>query len=88
MAQQLSENEREPLYNNLKAAAESGWDFSYRWCIKTNEQSNVSLLNVSTIDIIPVDLNAILERNARHLATFHFRLGNIWVNFIPLISLL
>lgn len=77
MAQQLPEEKRGAIYNNLKAAAESGWDFSFRWCIADNEKSaNLSLVNVSTSDIIPVELNAILERNARMLAGFHKTLGN------------
>ncbi|CAL1678702.1 unnamed protein product [Lasius platythorax] len=76
LAQQLPEQERGQLYNDLKAAAESGWDFSYRWCIRTDRNGNLSLINASTSDIIPVDLNAILQRNARLLARFHGILGN------------
>ncbi|XP_014481857.1 PREDICTED: trehalase-like [Dinoponera quadriceps] len=76
LAQQLPEQRREVLYNDLKAAAESGWDFSYRWCVVTNEAGKLSLVNVSTSNIIPVDLNAILERNARLLVRFNGILGN------------
>ncbi|EFN81352.1 trehalase [Harpegnathos saltator] len=76
LAAQLPEQKREELYNELKAAAESGWDFSYRWGVVTNENAKLSLVNVSTSNIIPVDLNAILERNARLLAFFHIILGN------------
>jgi len=76
LAQQVQEQKQVALYNNLKAAAESGWDFSYRWCIQTNKTANVSLLNVSTSDIIPVDLNAILHYNAKLLADFHYKLNN------------
>ncbi|GAB1865733.1 Trehalase [Camponotus japonicus] len=76
LVQQLPEQEREGIYNDLKAAAESGWDFSYRWCIRIDRNANLSLINVSTSDIIPVDLNAILQRNARLLARFHGILGN------------
>ncbi|KAL6424636.1 hypothetical protein ACFW04_009967 [Cataglyphis niger] len=77
LAQPLPEKERGELYNNLKAAAESGWDFSYRWCIRIDRNANLSLINASTSDIIPVDLNAILQRNARLLARFHGILGNL-----------
>ncbi|XP_018313734.1 trehalase [Mycetomoellerius zeteki] len=77
LAQQVLEQERGSIYNDLKAAAESGWDFSYRWCIRTNKDANLSLINVSTSDIIPVDLNAILQRNAKMLARFHSILGNV-----------
>lgn len=76
LAQKLPEAERGAFYNNIKAAAESGWDFSNRWCIGTAENRPVSLLNVSTEDIIPVDLNALLQRNARILSEFHSHLGN------------
>ncbi|XP_036142708.1 trehalase [Monomorium pharaonis] len=76
LVQQMPEERRAAVYNDLKAAAESGWDFSYRWCIRTNKDGNLSLMNVSTSDIIPVDLNAILQRNARYLAHFHGILGN------------
>ncbi|EFN71520.1 Trehalase [Camponotus floridanus] len=76
LVQQLPEQERGEIYNDLKAAAESGWDFSYRWCIRIDRNANLSLINVSTSDIIPVDLNAILQRNARLLARFHGILGN------------
>ncbi|TGZ50282.1 trehalase [Temnothorax longispinosus] len=77
LAQRVPEQARGPIYNNLKAAAESGWDFSYRWCIRTDKAGNLSLVNVSTSDIIPVELNAILQRNARMLAYFHGVLRNM-----------
>ncbi|KYM96555.1 Trehalase [Cyphomyrmex costatus] len=77
LAQQVPEQERGAVYNDLKAAAESGWDFSYRWCIRTNKDANLSLVNVSTSNIIPVDLNAILQRNARMLSRFYGILGNV-----------
>ncbi|EGI59295.1 PREDICTED: trehalase-like [Acromyrmex echinatior] len=81
LVQQVLEQERESIYNDLKAAAESGWDFSYRWCIRTNKNANLSLVNVSTSDIIPVDLNAMLQRNAKMLARFHVILGNVKKNW-------
>ena len=43
------------LYRNLRAACESGWDFSSRWL-----QDNQELGSIHTIDIIPVDLNSLL----------------------------
>ncbi|XP_039312721.1 trehalase isoform X2 [Solenopsis invicta] len=77
LAQQVPDQKRGALYNDLKAAAESGWDFSYRWCIRTNKDANLSLVNVSTSHIIPVDLNAILQQNAKTLARFYGILGNM-----------
>lgn len=45
----------EEVYRNIRAAAESGWDFSSRWFADGN-----SLSTIQTTDIIPVDLNALL----------------------------
>ncbi|KAK2585079.1 hypothetical protein KPH14_008594 [Odynerus spinipes] len=65
---------RAALYNNLKAGAESGWDFSGRWFIGDGESS--SLIDISTINIVAVDLNCFLQRNARILAEFFTILKN------------
>jgi alpha,alpha-trehalase len=43
------------VYRNLRAAAESGWDFSSRWL--TDGQT---LGTVRTLSILPVDLNCLL----------------------------
>ncbi|XP_053996141.1 trehalase-like [Hylaeus anthracinus] len=77
LAQQLPEESRDFFYNNIKAGAESGWDFSNRWFIGRNASETPGLLNISTQDVIPVDLNAILQQNARLLSEFHKILGNI-----------
>lgn len=42
------------LYRHIKAACESGWDFSSRWF------DGDDLLSIVTTDIIPVDLNCLL----------------------------
>lgn len=76
MAQRMPEKSRDFFYNNIKAGAESGWDFSNRWFIRNNNSSTLSLYNISTQYIIPVDLNAILQQNARLLGEFHTLLGN------------
>lgn len=76
LAQQLPEKSRAFLYNNLKAGAESGWDFSNRWFLASNKNEVPTLLNISTQYIIPVDLNAILQQNGRLLSEFHTLLGN------------
>lgn len=65
---------RASFYNDLKAGAESGWDFSGRWFIGPEEDLNLSYIN--TKNIIPVDLNSFLQRNARLLAEFHKILKN------------
>lgn len=43
------------LYRHLRAACESGWDFSCRWL-----GENSHLATIHTTDIIPVDLNCLL----------------------------
>ena len=52
----FSKSEREKLYKNIAAAAESGWDFSSRWF----RDNNIGLASITTTSIIPVDLNAYL----------------------------
>ena len=48
---------REPaqLYRDIRAAAESGWDFSSRWLADSR-----TLATIDTTEIIPVDLNSLL----------------------------
>jgi alpha,alpha-trehalase len=43
------------LYRNLRAAAESGWDFSTRWFADGR-----SLATVDTTETVPIDLNSLL----------------------------
>lgn len=46
---------QDELYRNLRAGAESGWDFSSRWCDEGGR-----LESIRTTDLIPVDLNCLL----------------------------
>ena len=43
------------LYRNIRAAAESGWDFSSRWLA-----DGKTLAAIDTVEVVPVDLNALL----------------------------
>ncbi|RYU96182.1 alpha,alpha-trehalase TreF [Emticicia agri] len=52
---QHSEQKPEELYRHLRAAAESGWDFSSRWFKNPD-----AFHSIHTTDIIPVDLNCLL----------------------------
>ncbi len=45
----------EEVYRNLRAAAESGWDFSSRWFA-----DGKTLGTIHTTELIPIDLNALL----------------------------
>jgi alpha,alpha-trehalase len=50
---------REEVYRNIRAAAESGWDFSSRW-LKKEQDSTFRLSTIHTTEILPVDLNSLL----------------------------
>lgn len=47
-----SEDQRQALFRNIASAAESGWDFSSRWCSDKHDLSSIR-----TTQMIPVDLN-------------------------------
>ncbi|KAG6446640.1 trehalase isoform X1 [Manduca sexta] len=68
-------DKKEELYAELKAAAESGWDFSSRWFI-LNGTNKGNLTNLKTRSIVPVDLNAIMCGNAQIMSEYHARLNN------------
>lgn len=70
-----TEGEKEAFYRELKAVAESGWDFSSRWFI-LNGTNKGNLTNTMATNIIPVDLNSIIYWNAVILADFHKQLNN------------
>jgi alpha,alpha-trehalase len=71
-----SEQEKEEHYAELKAAAESGMDFSSRWFINENGTNEGTLENLKTRYIIPVELNAILHWNAKIISEFYGYAGN------------
>ena len=54
------------VYSDLRAACESGWDFSSRWFKDPNKLSTIQ-----TTEIIPVDLNALLFNLEEVLAKGH-----------------
>lgn len=66
-----TDEEREDHYSELKAAAESGMDFSSRWFINENGTNSGDLRNLKTRSIIPVELNAILYWNAKIISEFY-----------------
>jgi len=67
---EASSQDPKDLYLNLRAACESGWDFSSRWL--TDPQD---LGTIHTTDIIPVDLNSLIYNLERTLAKAN-RLAN------------
>ncbi|MCR5077140.1 MAG: alpha,alpha-trehalase [Prevotella sp.] len=58
------------LYRNLRAAAESGYDFSSRWL-----KDGRTLSTIRTTDVIPVDLNALLVHEERVIARTYQLMG-------------
>ena len=58
------------MYRHLRAAAESGWDFSSRWFKNVKDFSSIH-----TTEIIPVDLNCLLFNLEKTLAEA-YRLSN------------
>ncbi len=54
---------KQALYRNLRAAAESGWDFSSRWLRDPH-----SLGSLETTRLVPVDLNSLLYESERVIA--------------------
>ncbi|KAL4103583.1 hypothetical protein QTP88_018944 [Uroleucon formosanum] len=65
-----TKSEKENFYSELKAAAESGWDFSSRWFV-LNGTNKGSILNTKTRSIVPVDLNSLVYWNAKILSDFY-----------------
>jgi len=59
------------FYRNIRAACESGWDFSARWLADAQ-----SLATIRTTRILPVDLNCLLYKQETLLCNYYLALGN------------
>lgn len=71
LARSLPEERRAALYREIRATAESGWDFSSRWMRDPSD-----LRTLETTALIPVDLNSLLYHAERTIAAFRvFRGG-------------
>lgn len=66
---------KEQLWMDLNAGAESGWDFTSRWYTADGGDNSGTLRDTRTSQILPADLNALLCRNEKTLASFHRLLG-------------
>ena len=55
LAEENKHREPKKLYRDIRAACESGWDFTSRWL-----DDGISLGKIEASDIIPVDLNCLL----------------------------
>ncbi|XP_041494623.1 trehalase [Microtus oregoni] len=74
LANTVQEGDRETLWSELKAGAESGWDFSSRWLVGGTNPDLLS--SIRTSKMIPVDLNAFLCQAEELMSNFYSRLGN------------
>lgn len=54
LGEQAGVNKRE-LYRHVRAAAESGWDFTSRWFTDAKDMNSIH-----TTDLVPVDLNCLM----------------------------
>ncbi|HEX6135871.1 MAG TPA: alpha,alpha-trehalase TreF [Longimicrobiales bacterium] len=62
---------RQAFHRNVRASAESGWDFSSRWMRDPGD-----LRTLETTDLVPVDLNSLLYHTERVIAALRaFRGG-------------
>ncbi|XP_030264648.1 trehalase [Sparus aurata] len=76
LAEGLTDDRKEQLWMDLKAGAESGWDFTSRWYIDGDGHNNGTLRDTRTSQILPADLNALLCLSEKTLASFHRILGD------------
>jgi alpha,alpha-trehalase len=70
LAQTAPDGRRTALYRNLRASAESGWDFSSRWMRDPKD-----LRTLETTDLAPVDLNSLLYHTELTIAALRRRRG-------------
>ncbi|MDF2431386.1 MAG: alpha,alpha-trehalase [Mucilaginibacter sp.] len=70
-AEKLTKQKAGDFYRNIRAAAESGWDFSTRWMDTTGK-----LETIQTTFIIPVDLNCLLYHLELSIAKSYQLQGN------------
>lgn len=70
-AASLAPQLRPSVYRHIRAACESGWDFSSRWLKDPND-----IASIRTTDVVPVDLNSLLFRLEKQLAQWFDAIGN------------
>ncbi|QLE79154.1 alpha,alpha-trehalase [Francisella sp. Scap27] len=62
---------KQDFYRNIRAACESGWDFSSRWFTDTDNFNTIQ-----TTDILPIDLNCYLYGLENSLSTWFKEISN------------
>ena len=69
LAERVPVDDRPELFRDVRAACESGWDFSSRWL------AGDDLTTIRTTELVPVDLNAVLFGMESALAEWLPRVG-------------
>ncbi|SDF34081.1 alpha,alpha-trehalase [Halorubrum xinjiangense] len=69
LADRVPVDDRPALFRDVRAACESGWDFSSRWL------AGDDLTTIRTTELVPVDLNAVLFGMESALAEWLPRVG-------------
>ena len=67
----LASHDKEKVYKHIRAAAESGWDFSSRWFADPQKMETIE-----TTAIIPVDLNCLLYYLEVSISMGYFNMGD------------
>lgn len=70
-AKRANHRESDRLFLHLRAAAESGWDFSSRWFDNPKDISTIH-----TADVVPVDLNCLLYQLEQTIADSYRAIKN------------
>lgn len=71
LAEGMNLEEATQLFLDLRAACESGWDFSARWFAEGND-----FKSIRTSKIAPIDLNSLLYHTEKVLADLYAATGN------------
>ncbi len=70
LGETLPQDRREAFFRNVRASAESGWDFSSRWMRDPSD-----LRTLETTALVPVDLNSLLYHAERMIAALRIFRG-------------
>ncbi|OCF57627.1 alpha,alpha-trehalase [Kwoniella mangroviensis CBS 10435] len=85
----LNESAKAELYSELATGAESGWDYSSRWCkqpVQNVSDNNPALRTLNVKAIIPVDLLSLLSGDHLLLANLYDLYSNTTGSSIPITS--
>ncbi len=71
LTEDMPEAKKRQVLRDIRAACESGWDFSSRWLADPDDLSTIR-----TTELIPVDLNSLLLYTEQLLCTIYERKGD------------